>query len=78
MTKKKNLLTYIINSNPVFFTLFLYKYCYNVTNIVITLQKISKLYVLNDYKGAIQDYTKDIEINPGLPPIIVPVFKLDF
>jgi len=46
--------------------LFLYKYCYNVTNIVITLQKISKLYVLNDYKGAIQDYNKAIELNPIL------------
>ena len=44
--------------------MFLYKYCYNVTNIVITLQKISKLYVLNDYKGAIQDYNKAIELNP--------------
>ena len=45
--------------------MFLYKYCYNVTNIVITLQKISKLYVLNDYKGAIQDYNKAIELNPN-------------
>ena len=46
MTKKKNLLTYIINSNPVFFTLFLYKYCYNVTkNIkIIRIKRLQRSY----------------------------------